>query len=280
MPPANEPAVISAAEAQARATACDGSLDAVMNELLHRAQALAVVPVSGYPVGAVAQGPSGALYLGANLEFAGAALGASVHAEQSAVANAWAHGETGVVALAVTAVPCGHCRQFLNELATADRLRILVDGQPARSLAELLPSAFGPADLGVAGRLMLPERHGLHIPPDDPLVTVAWKAADSSYAPYSKAYAGLALRLADGSTMSGRYAENAAYNPSLPPLQDALARLALAKVPFGDVRRAVLVESPGTASQCKSTEALLATAMPGVSFTYVPAKPPGWPNEP
>jgi cytidine deaminase len=262
--------VIPAAQAQARAAALGGSIDDVMTELLPAARALAVAPISGFSVGAVAAGPSGALYLGANLEFAGAALGASVHAEQSAVANAWAHDETGVFALAVTEAPCGHCRQFLNELVTADRLRVVIQGRPATTLRELLPADFGPGALGVSGGLMQPERHGLLIPPDDPLVPVAWAAADSSYAPYSKAYAGVALRLADGSARAGRYAENAAFNPSLPPLQAALAGLAIAAIPFSEIRRAVLVEAPGPSSQRAATEALLAVAAPGTILTYVP----------
>ena len=66
-----------------------------MRELLPWASSFAVVPVSGFAVGAVAFGASGALYAGANLEFAGSPLGASVHAEQAAIANAWLRGEYG-----------------------------------------------------------------------------------------------------------------------------------------------------------------------------------------
>ena len=44
-----------------------------------------------------------------------------VHAEQFVVANALHHRETELLFLAVNAVPCGHCRQFLSELYNAVR---------------------------------------------------------------------------------------------------------------------------------------------------------------
>lgn len=96
--------------------------------LLPIAKEFAVVPVSHYHVGAVSAGMevigSGwrNLYLGANFEFANAALSFSVHAEQAAVNNAWLHGEEGIQLLAISAAPCGYCRQFLNELVTAKKL--------------------------------------------------------------------------------------------------------------------------------------------------------------
>lgn len=113
---------ISAADA---ATLCEGpDIGAAMLALIGIAAEWARPGISGFKVGAVGQGASGALYLGANLEFEGAALGQTVHAEQAVVANAAAHGEAGLVRLAVSAPPCGHCRQFLFELASAGRLEI------------------------------------------------------------------------------------------------------------------------------------------------------------
>jgi cytidine deaminase len=44
-----------------------------------------------------------------------------VHAEQFLVINALLHGECEIRKLAVTAAPCGHCRQFYSELACAVR---------------------------------------------------------------------------------------------------------------------------------------------------------------
>ena len=268
-----EPPVISAADAKARAAERGISPDQLMDELLDAAQSKAIVPVSGFAVGAVARGVSGALYLGANLEFTGNPLNASVHAEQAAVANAMANGERGIDVLMTTATPCGHCRQFLNELANADALRILTRGAPAATLGALLPAAFGPAQLGVSERLLDGRMHGLRLAKSsaDPLVAAALKAADESHTPYGKTPAGIALRLDDGTLVLGRYAESAAFNPSLSPLQAALSALALAGIAFDRIRGAALVETDGPASQRLAAEALLATVVHGVSLAYARA---------
>jgi cytidine deaminase len=106
-------------------------LGTLMMQLLPVARQYAVVPLSDYQVGAVAAGMPNpvtgwcSLYLGANFELEKAALTFTTHAEQAAVNNAWLNGEEGVQALAISAAPCGYCRQFLNELVTAKRLKIL-----------------------------------------------------------------------------------------------------------------------------------------------------------
>jgi len=241
--------------------------------MLETARGLARAPVSGFAVGAVARGRSGELYLGANLEFAGAALGATVHAEQAAVANAWAHGELGITDLAVTGAPCGHCRQFLNELRDAEALRILLPGREPVTLAELLPEPFGPADLRSSARLLDPADHSLtleHAAADD-LASSALTAARGSHAPYTGAFAGIALGLGDGSVQLGSSAENAAFNPGLPALQAALVQLALNDEPYASIRRAVLVEAPGSSSQRAAAETLLAAVAPGIALTWLGA---------
>ena len=230
-----------------------------MPDLLPLAALYARPPISDFRVGAVALGLSGALYLGANIEFPGQALSCSVHAEQAAVTNAWANGERGLSALAVSAAPCGYCRQFLNELANPPA--ILLPGRPAAPLSAFLPGAFGPRDLGVAGGLMEPADHGLTLQTSDadPLVRAALEAANASYAPYTRAYAGVALRTADGAVFQGRYAENAAFNPSMAPLQAAVAHLVLSGRRIGEVIAAALVEHPARASHADATRALLAS---------------------
>jgi cytidine deaminase len=252
--------------------------DDEMIAMLEIARGFARAPVSGFAVGAVARGRSGELYPGANLEFAGAALGVTVHAEQAAVANAWAHGERGITDLAVTDAPCGHCRQFLNELRDAESVRILVPGRDPVTLAELLPAAFGPADLRITARLMDAAANPLALEDEaratDPLAGAALAAACRAYAPYTGAFAGVALELADGSTRVGSGAENAAYNPGLPALQAALVQLAVDGVPFESIRRAVLVEAGGPSSQRAATETLLATVAPGIALTSLRATRP------
>src|SRR5712692_6306872 len=124
---------------------------------------LAILPVvrlyatpatSAFAVGAVCKGASGNAYFGANLELTGAPLGFTIHAEQSAIANALAHREKAVRHLAVTAPPCGHCRQFLKELTGSSTLEITTATRATMTLASLLPDSFGPGDLGVKEGLL------------------------------------------------------------------------------------------------------------------------------
>jgi cytidine deaminase len=244
-------------------------IEQLMLDLIPLAKTFAIPPISNFFVGAVSLGKSGALYLGANYEFPGQALSFTVHGEQAATAEAIFFGETGIDKLAVSAAPCGYCRQFLYELTTASTLQILLPNTPAALLTSLLPDAFGPGDLGVTAALMSPQRHGLKLadpPPGDPLVDAALRAANVSYAPYSLSYAGVALRAADGGIYSGSVAENAAFNPSLSPLEAAVVSLAInGGKKYGDITDAVLVEVAGAvASQIAATKAVLAamTAVP------------------
>lgn len=209
--------------------------------LLPLAAACAVTPVSRFAVGAVALGQSGAVYLGANSEMAGAALNHTLHAEQSAVANAWLAGEPAITDLVVTHPPCGHCRQFLNELRGAAVLRIHLPSCAAAPLPQYLPAAFGPASLAIAERLLDQQDHGFTVC-GDALSQAAIRAANASYAPYSRAFSGVALETDDQRIFSGRYAENAAFNPSLPPLHCALNALNLAGYPIDRIRRIAFAE--------------------------------------
>jgi cytidine deaminase len=224
------------------------------------AQRYALPPISGFEVGAVARGTTGSLYFGANMEYVGTALSFSVHAEQSATTNAWLHGEDGLEAIAVSSLPCGYCRQFLYELEGASRLPVLWKDK-ALLLGDLLPDAFGPADLGKSARLMKPERHGLKRldpPSSDSLVLAALGAADASYSPYTESFAGVALETAGGAVFTGRYAESAAYNPSMSPLESALTMRVLGGGADDALTRAVLVEKASApASQAGATAEVL-----------------------
>jgi cytidine deaminase len=236
-------------------------IDDLMRSSLPWAARFSDPPISGFVVGAVALGGSGALYAGANLEFTGMPLAASVHAEQSAVTNAWLRGEREVTAIAVTATPCGHCRQFLMELGSPERLTILIPDRPPTTLAELLPAAFGPRDLGVSGGMLANGAIELsaRIDDDDVLGQAALGAARASYAPYTRAHAGVALQTADGTIVTGRYAESAAYNPSLPALQSALVDLRLRRIERSSIVSAVMVEEAGRTSQLAAAESLLSS---------------------
>ncbi|HRE26028.1 MAG TPA: cytidine deaminase, partial [Anaerolineales bacterium] len=105
-------------------------------------------PYSGYAVGAALLGASGRVYLGCNIE--NAAYGDSICAERTAVVKAVSEGEREFVAIAVATenggMPCGACRQVLNEFAPEIDV-IVVDGKGREvqhaPLTHILPFAFG-----------------------------------------------------------------------------------------------------------------------------------------
>ncbi|QSX35074.1 cytidine deaminase [Shewanella avicenniae] len=216
----------------------------LMFHLLQIAKQLSLAPISQFHVGAIAEGNRGDLYMGANLELQGRALCHSVHAEQHAISHAWLNGETGIKDIWINATPCGHCRQFINEIEGGAQVNIHLPNTAVKTLAEYLPNAFGPADLGVAAPLMQKQQHTLYCDDQsDPLIIEALDHASLSYAPYSANHSAVVLELYDGQTYSGRYAENAAFNPSMMPMQMALANLVRHNHGFDEIKRAVLLES-------------------------------------
>jgi cytidine deaminase len=236
-------------------------LEQLMLALIPLAKTFAIPPISNFYVGAVAHGLSGSLYFGANYEFPGQALSFTVHGEQAATAHAISFGETGIDLLAVSAAPCGYCRQFLYELTTASTLQIILPDTPTTLLTALLPNAFGPQDVGVTAALMSPQSHGMTLPSPDDLTQAALNAANSSYAPYSLSYAGVALKTSDGSIYTGSVAENAAFNPGMSPLEAAVVTLTInGRKKYSDITDAVLVEAAASqASQISATSNVLGT---------------------
>jgi cytidine deaminase len=206
-----------------------GKLTSLASPAIELAQALlplaatfSIAPVSGFHVAAIAVGSSGALYLGANLEFTRAPLSATLHAEQSAVLNAWMHGESSLQALRISAAPCGHCRQFLWELPDAGTLPIYI-GSDQTTLGQLLPAPFGtPRPSGHS--LLDSPAIALHstVPLTGSTAQRALYAARHSYTPYTDTPEGFDIECADGQHFSGRNAENIAFNPSVPAVLTAL----------------------------------------------------------
>ncbi|XP_043720417.1 cytidine deaminase 1-like [Telopea speciosissima] len=153
--------VIEAAEVESMAKESGLSVLQLLPCLVKSAQKLARPPISKYHVGAVGLGSNGRIFLGANLEFSGLPLHHSIHAEQFLVTNAAIHGETQLKYIAVSSAPCGHCRQFMQEIRGASEIKILVtstengggdhqDDDEAlsfRLLSTFLPHRFGPDDL-------------------------------------------------------------------------------------------------------------------------------------
>jgi cytidine deaminase len=256
--------VITAQQVNDLASTIGESVDDLLLQLVPFAQCYAIPPVSDYPVGVIAQGQTGAAYFGANMEYSGTALSFTVHGEQSATTNAWLNGEQGLTSIAISAAPCGYCRQFLYEITTAATLQVLLTGKSPELLTDLLPDAFGPSDLGVTAALMSPENHGMKLDPPstDPLARAALAAANASYAPYTNDYAGVAIFTANGATYTGRYAENAAFNPSMSPLESALTMWSFGGNTNDAIKKAVLVQPQSLADQAAVTADVLATVSP------------------
>lgn len=265
---------LSAAQAERLTNAGGCDEDQLCLALLPLAAACALAPISHFNVGAVARGVSGNLYFGANMEFTGAPLQQTVHAEQSAITHAWLRGESQLRGITVNYTPCGHCRQFMNELNSGVDLLIHLPDRPSAPLAHYLPAAFGPRDLAIGVLLMDSIDHQFTIlaatsaadagsaisDNHDPLVLQLLQAANQSHAPYSHAHSAVALSTSDGRIFAGRYAENAAFNPSLPPLQSALILMNMAGVACDDVQRAALAEhKTAPITQWEATRATLQT---------------------
>ena len=238
--------------------------------LLPFAAAYAYVPISEFKVGAITRGLSGRLYFGANMEFTGVQLGQTVHAEQCAISHAWMKGENGIKDITINCSPCGHCRQFMNELTTADELRIQLPEREEKSLQFYLPESFGPKDLDIEDRLMKDNMLSYSAPENDPLLLKVVDAMNKSHAPYTKNYSGVALELDDGTIYSGAYAENAAFNPSLPPLQVALMQILMAGKQLNQIVNAALAESSnGSISHLACTQSTLESLNPDITVNYL-----------
>ncbi|KAA1050838.1 cytidine deaminase [Pseudocitrobacter sp. 73] len=234
-------AMLSAGQVSSLRSATGLDEDALAFALLPLAAACARADLSHFNVGAIARGISGTWYFGGNMEFLGATMQQTVHAEQSAISHAWLRGEKALAAITVNYTPCGHCRQFMNELNSGLALRINLPGRAPHTLKDYLPDAFGPKDLDIKTLLMDEQNHGYPLE-GDALTQAAIKAANRSHTPYSKSPSGVALELADGTIFSGSYAENAAFNPTLPPLQGALNLLSLHGYDYPAITRAMLAE--------------------------------------
>jgi len=110
----------------------------------------AYAPYSHFTVGAAVLSAKGRMYAGCNVE--NASFGLSICAERAAIFAAVGAGERHIRSLAVVsdaqapAMPCGACRQVLQEFGSTPDIPIVVattDGaQVSATLGELLPKPF------------------------------------------------------------------------------------------------------------------------------------------
>jgi cytidine deaminase len=134
-------------------TMLTNELRAKLVQMALEARQRAYAPYSKYRVGAAALTSSGKFFTGANVE--SAAYPTSMCAERVAIFKAVTDGEREFVALAVVTsnggTPCGACRQVMAEFGL-NTVVLIADTEgnlkQEAKVAELLPGAFGPGDLG------------------------------------------------------------------------------------------------------------------------------------
>ncbi|MDQ2624580.1 MAG: cytidine deaminase [Actinomycetota bacterium] len=121
------------------------ALRAAAREVMGRAY----VPYSKFPVGVAALVDDGRIVVGCNVE--NASYGVGLCAECGLVSALHASGGGRLVAFTCvdghgnTLMPCGRCRQLLFEHGGPDLVLDTVSG--FKTMAEVLPDAFGPTDL-------------------------------------------------------------------------------------------------------------------------------------
>ena len=134
----------------------DTVTDERLFELACEAMQKSYSPYSNHKVGACILADDGRTFMGTNFE--NASYGATICAERCAAGNAIINGVRKFAAVAIVgstgmAWPCGVCRQVLNEFAVPG-MRVIVAEYGSKDIVvktieELLPESFGPADLGI-----------------------------------------------------------------------------------------------------------------------------------
>jgi cytidine deaminase len=120
-----------------------------LRNLANAAMNKAYAPYSNFPVGAAALTTTGELVSGCNVENASYGLG--LCAECSLVSELTMKQAGKLVAFTCVdkngnlLMPCGRCRQLLFEHSADDM--VLETASGIKTIAEVLPDAFGPKDL-------------------------------------------------------------------------------------------------------------------------------------
>jgi cytidine deaminase len=202
-------------------------------------------PYSQFHVGAAVLTQEGRVISGTNYE--NASYGLTICAERSAIFTANNQGKRMLQAIAINAKgetfdcdtatgPCGACRQVIYEAAQVSgrNLDVILSttghgNVVVTTIADLLPLAFGPADLGIdlakhrthAPRNTAPwtsAKCGTECTPKDlapsqlRLLDEAVRAMNTlPYNPYSRHHVGAAVLAQDGQVITNANFENASY---------------------------------------------------------------------
>jgi cytidine deaminase len=127
-----------------------------LDDMAKRAKAVsqkAYCPYSKFRVGAVVLTDDGEMLEGCNVE--NASYGLTICAERNAVFQMVARAKKKIIAVVIytptptPSAPCGACRQVINEFGPDALIVSVCDGKDIlkKKLADLLPEAFGPANL-------------------------------------------------------------------------------------------------------------------------------------
>ena len=135
----------------------------ILTEAAQKARLNAYAPYSKYLVGAAIMTQKGDVYVGCN---ASGADYYGTHAEAAALASMVVNGDRSPVSIvcvgaledmqnAPFVAPCGACRQKIMEFASLSDYDVRILGRDSDQnpivhlISDLLPDAFGPADLGI-----------------------------------------------------------------------------------------------------------------------------------
>jgi cytidine deaminase len=246
----------------------------IMMHMLAFGAALAQTQTPGGALGAVAEGGSGGLYLGANIEWRGSGIKFSVHGAQAAVLNAWQGNETTLRGILVETEPCACCRQFLREIWDWANMKIMIAPEgpiPGHTIREIGLNLKGLRTENLVGHLLRRQFSESGAVESRDLAKLAGTAARDSYAPYSKNFAGVALRAKNGVIHCGRYAETRESIAGTLAIEGALVDLVLSGGQVADVEEISLVEAKGVVTQFAATQQL-ASRMGDVPFKFLMAK--------
>jgi cytidine deaminase len=127
-----------------------------LQEMAKRAKSIsenAYCPYSKFRVGAVVLTIDGQMIEGCNVE--NASYGLTICAERNAIFQMVSRAKQTIAAVVIytptpkPSAPCGACRQVINEFGPDALIMSVCDGDDVlkKKLSELLPDAFGPANL-------------------------------------------------------------------------------------------------------------------------------------
>ena len=106
--------------------------------------------------------------------------------------------------------------------------------------------------------LLNKEEQGFTLTTEDEVANKAILGANRAHSPYSKSPHGVGILFKNGEMICGRYAENAAFNPSLPAMQTAINFAYLNQLDVSKIERSgICRENRCVLSHRKMAEQLL-----------------------